>query len=179
MRCIITGHTTGIGKELFAHFKNLGWDVVGISRTTGINLETDLETVVSLSTGCDLFINNTYCNDAQIKLVTSLHNRVKKMVVMGSIASDYAEKFGQYGKNKAELERVCKTLNQQQDTNILYLKITMLEDATSTDSPVKYSEVIDTIMWGIKNNSVTQIDFGLKATEKTKRLIKEKFNISL
>lgn len=179
MRCVITGHTTGIGKILYTHFVNLGWTVTGISRSTGFDLEKDLDFIVESSYNCDLFINNACVKDAQIKLLNKLHDRVGKMIVMGSIASDYPEQFGEYGINKAELEDACKKLNQLPGVNILYLKITMLEDATSTDCPIKYADVLDSITWAIKNNAVTQIDFGLKATEETKRLIKNKFNISL
>jgi NAD(P)-dependent dehydrogenase (short-subunit alcohol dehydrogenase family) len=37
-RCVITGHTSGLGLALFEHFKNKGWDVEGYSRSNGYDL---------------------------------------------------------------------------------------------------------------------------------------------
>lgn len=56
MKCIITGHTKGIGKFLYNHFSEK-YDVLGISRTTGYDLNTDISKIVELSKNCDLFVN--------------------------------------------------------------------------------------------------------------------------
>jgi hypothetical protein len=180
MLCIITGHTTGLGKCLYTHFEKLGHTVVGISRTTGYNLETDIDRVIADSIGCDLFINNAYINDAQIKLAKSLHNKVGKMVVMGSIAGDYHNQMNNnYSFIKSELSKVCKILSGIPETKILHLKISMLEDAISTENPIKYQEVINTIDFWLTSPRISEISFDLKLTPFTRYGIKKNLNLTV
>lgn len=182
MKCTITGHTHGIGKELYNHFVNKGWDVVGFSRSNGYDLNTSIEQVVSLSKGSDLFINNTF-GPYQIDLLNQLQGSVPKIIVLGSIAGDYFDQMlpqcKPYGEIKNRLETQCKYHSARSSSNILYLKISMLENALSCDNPINYKEVTSAVDWWLDNPRINQMDFELKLTDYTVNQIKERLGIDL
>ena len=61
MKVVITGHTWGIGKALYQHFQTLGgWEVIGLSRSNGYDIDKDFDKVVEKASGCFLFVNNDY-----------------------------------------------------------------------------------------------------------------------
>ena len=69
MKIVITGHTSGIGKCLYDKFITFGHEVIGVSRTTGYDLNTDVDRVVELAENCDLFVNNCYVGASQKELL--------------------------------------------------------------------------------------------------------------
>ena len=71
MKIAITGHTEGIGKYLVG---TLPAD--GFSRSNGYNIETP-SNLLSIVTGYDVFINNTYHPTAQEKLFTEIFKKWK------------------------------------------------------------------------------------------------------
>jgi hypothetical protein len=121
-KCVITGHTKGIGLSFYKHFIAKGWNVVGF------NTDTGLDSVVEQAQGCDLFINNAYANGLQISLFNQLHASVKKMVVCGSIAARYPDpKMPAYSHHKKELEdRVIDVANTRRtgQADIVLLQLT-------------------------------------------------------
>lgn len=176
MKCIITGHTLGIGKEIYEHLKNQGHDVVGISRTSGYDLSKDIDKIIEVAKGCDLFVNNAHVGDCQLQLLNHLHDKVNKMIVMGSIAGDYHQIIqSEYSNNKLKLANRCKELSLLPTNNIVHIKISMLEDAVSGDVLISFKEVVDVIDFWIKNSRLTSIDFEFKLTPFTLEKIKEKF----
>lgn len=176
MKCIITGHTEGVGKTLFDDLKAQGHEVIGISRATGYNLSTDIEQVIALANGCDLFINNAYVGDCQLQLLNSLHNKVKKMIVMGSIAGDYHQLIqSEYSQNKLNLANRCREISLLPENSVLHLKISMLEDAISGDNLISFNEVKDIVNFWIQNSKISAIDLEFKLTPFTLEKIKEKF----
>jgi hypothetical protein len=178
MKIVITGHTSGIGKYLYNYFSKDN-EVIGISRTTGYNLETDIDKIIEQSKNADLFINNSSVNDCQIKLLESLHNEVKKMIVIGSIAGEYDQLIqSEYSRNKKELEKRSKEISLIPNSNILYLKISMLEDAISSDVLISFEEVLNVIKFWLDNPKLSRIDFEFKLTPFTLEKVKEKFNAS-
>ena len=177
MKIVITGHTTGIGKYLYDHFSTNN-TVIGISRITGYDLSTNLAEVVELAKGADLFINNAAIDDCQIKLLESLHDKVGKMIILGSIAGEYHQLINsEYSENKKNLEQRCKEVSLMPNNNLLYLKISMLEDALSSDMLISFSEVSDVIDYWLTNPKLTRIDFEFKLTPFTLEKVKEKFNV--
>ena len=114
----ITGTTRGIGKALADHFKKLEWEVVELNRG---------DTIIETAKGCDLFINNSYIDGHQIDIFNQLYASVAKMVVMGSIASDYPDPDMQkYSQHKKELkDRVLEVANgSEKKADILLLQLT-------------------------------------------------------
>jgi hypothetical protein len=178
MKIIITGHTSGIGKYLYDHYSN-NHEVIGVSRSTGYDLSSDIDAVVNIASNCDLFINNCYVNTAQAELLDRLHSSVKQMIVFGSIAGTYHTLIqSDYSKNKMELSTRCKELSLIPGTNILHVNISMLEDAVSGDTLIKYKEVLDLLNFWISNPIFTNIDYQFKLTPYTITHVKEKFNAS-
>jgi hypothetical protein len=183
MKCNITGHTFGVGKKLFDHFTALGWKVQGFSRSNGFDINDKLDEIVELSKDCDLFINNAFVKTHQINLLDKLQGIVPKIIVMGSIAGDYYEQMypscRPYGEIKHQLEQKCKKLSSTSTSNIVYIKISMLENSISCDHPILYDDVIAAIVWWIENPRINQIDFELKLTNYTRLKIKENLGIDL
>ena len=90
MKVVITGHTWGVGKALYEHFQTFfGWEVIGLSRSNGYDIDVDFDKVVKAASGCFLFINNAYRDKQQTRLVNALKDKVTKMIVMGSVSRQY------------------------------------------------------------------------------------------
>lgn len=82
MKIGITGTTSGIGKTLYYKFNN----TVNFDRVHG-SLD-DLDLVYEKFSDCDIFINNAYDGDTQIKLLKFFYNqwkgKNKKIISIGS-----------------------------------------------------------------------------------------------
>lgn len=135
----ITGTTRGLGKALHDHFVNKGCWVIAFNRGSDI---------VSGAVGCDLFINNAY--DIQTDLLNQLYASVGKMVVMGSIVTDFPDvEMPDYTAQKTKLEERVLELNS---SNILLLK---LSSTAYNDSQI----VINAIEYWLANPLVNVISF--------------------
>jgi hypothetical protein len=153
MKCVITGHTSGLGKSFFDYFSSLGWNVIGY------NTETGLTGVLEDAIGCDLFINNAYANGIQIELLNQLYNKVDKMIVCGSIASDIPDTdLPDYSRNKKELEQRVLDITNVKNKNhadILLLKL--------TSSSYKNTKlIIDTVNFWLENPSVISVAYNIE-----------------
>ena len=111
MKIAITGHTSGIGKELFDRLSE-SHEVVGFSRSNGYDITKNVTSIVRSALGCDLFINNAHEYEFQTVLFNELfsywaHDPSKFIINMGSVAK-YTELYrvneqSYYGKTKKEL----------------------------------------------------------------------------
>jgi hypothetical protein len=134
----ITGTTRGLGKALHDHFVNKGCWVIAFNRGSD----------VSDAVGCDLFINNAY--GIQIEILNQLYTSVGKMVVIGSIVTDFPDvAMPDYTDQKTKLEERVLELNRP---NILLLK---LSSTAYNDSQV----VINAIEYWLANPLVNVISF--------------------
>jgi hypothetical protein len=134
----ITGTTRGLGKALYDHFVNQGHHVVAFNRGTDI----------SDAVGCDLLINNTY--GIQMDILNQLYASVGKMVVMGSIVTDFPDvEMPDYTVQKTRLEERVLDLNLP---NILLLK---LSSTAYNDSQI----IINAIEYWLANPLVNVISF--------------------
>ena len=77
MKCLITGHTKGIGKSLYDAFVLMGFEVIGVSRSNGYDISERYQDIVALAETCDLVINNAYCQDYQTRLLRDLAGKTK------------------------------------------------------------------------------------------------------
>ena len=70
----ITGHTSGIGLNLFEVFSSNGHEVTGYSRRTGADIEDPdvRKRIIDENADCDIFINNAYSPNGQTKLLEEL-----------------------------------------------------------------------------------------------------------
>jgi hypothetical protein len=63
MKVVITGHTRGLGLELYKVFSDNGYEVEGYSRSNGFDISNGLDV------DADIFINNAYAPKAQTDLL--------------------------------------------------------------------------------------------------------------
>lgn len=178
MKIIITGHTKGLGKYFFDHFSNdSNNQVIGISRSTGHDLETSLEKIIEIADGCDVFINNAYVNKSQNELVKKLNNRVSMMIVSGSQGGFFNNLIPtEYGNNKKELAELCHlvSLDKNNTTKILHLDLSYLEgnevdleDPTNIacDHETTFKEVCDVVDLWLRTPSFNNVRFNFKLTD--------------
>jgi short-subunit dehydrogenase involved in D-alanine esterification of teichoic acids len=73
-KAAITGHTSGIGLNLFEIFTANGHEVTGYSRSTGSDIEDPAvrKQIIEENADCDIFINNAYSPNGQTMLLREL-----------------------------------------------------------------------------------------------------------
>jgi hypothetical protein len=134
-RYIITGHGRGLGQAWYEHFKYfepMGLEVIGFGQINGdgYDLVKNFEQVCAAAEGADVFINNAYQQDLQLKFLNRLHCRVGAMIISGSVAADdlASEPMDvDYGRFKRDLELRTVALGnvkQPSSCDLLYLKLT-------------------------------------------------------
>jgi len=174
MKVVITGHTWGIGKALYDSFKSAEWEVVGLSRSNGYDIDADFDKVVEAATGADLFINNAYRDRQQTRLVHALKNKVKKMVVMGSVSRHYPELIHtDYVHDKQELAEACRLISiDPNGIDILHLDLSFIEQPIPNDDPtafssdyvIKFDEILNAVDFWMTNPKIRQMEFVWKLT---------------
>lgn len=94
-KVVVTGHTSGIGKEIFEYFsKDPNNSVFGFSRSTGYDIKNRAirNEIIEFSTDADIFVNNAYSwhDDSQLILLRNMfhkwHGQDKIIINMSSIA---------------------------------------------------------------------------------------------
>jgi hypothetical protein len=92
MKYALTGHTQGIGKQLF---ERLSPNVIGFSRSTGYDITRydDCRRIIEESLDCDVFINNAHKPYSQtlifINLIKAWKDREDKTIInVGSRITD-------------------------------------------------------------------------------------------
>ena len=79
MRISITGHTSGIGKDLASRLVALGHQVIGFSLDNGHDIGSPLmqKKILPIIKKSDMFINNAYHETGQTKLLTEILDAYK------------------------------------------------------------------------------------------------------
>lgn len=120
MQVAITGHTGGIGKEIYQYFQNKNYNCIGFSRSNGYdisNLTARME-IAELSKNCDIFVNNAYCNfdDSQLDMLmkmTNLFSNQEKIIInistRATIFDHNTEKLNLYKESKLKIDKFCET----------------------------------------------------------------------
>jgi hypothetical protein len=138
MKVGITGTTRGLGQALHDHFVNKGHHVIAFNRGSDIGD----------AVGCDLLINNAY--GIQMDILNQLYTSVGKMVVMGSIVTDFPDvEMPDYTQQKTKLEERVLDLKSP---NVVLLK---LSSTAYNDSQI----VINAIEYWLANPLVNVISF--------------------
>jgi nucleoside-diphosphate-sugar epimerase len=154
MRCCITGHTKGLGKALYEHFQNKGWEVIGFSRSNGYNISDNFAEIINRALGADLFINNAYADGLQLDLMMLLHDKVKKQIVCGSVASDVPDPtMPEYSKNKRKLEEHFLKLADSNSMLLLKLTSSSYQDVVT---------VCNTVDFWLNNSSIVSVTFNIE-----------------
>jgi hypothetical protein len=92
MKVAITGHTAGIGKELYNYFSRKNAEVIGMSRSNGYDLETSVDSIIENAKDCDIFINNAFDSFGQTLMLLDLFYKwkdTKKTIInVGSVVAE-------------------------------------------------------------------------------------------
>lgn len=91
-KIVITGNTSGIGKQIQYRLKTAGYEVLGLSKSNGFDLADTSKVVQAiLDFDPDVVFNNAYHPEGQLKLLTHLHalwtGRQKVIINTGSVAA--------------------------------------------------------------------------------------------
>jgi hypothetical protein len=176
MKVAITGHTSGIGKELYKYFSKKNAEVIGMSRSNGYDLETSVDRIIENAKDCDIFINNAYRDDKQLELLDGLYKHVHRIVVCGSVSRFYPDLIKtDYVYDKQVLAERCRLLSLATDNvaNILHLDLSFIElTDVSLDQPltftsdynIKYQEIVNAVDFWIHNPKIRQMEFVWKLT---------------
>lgn len=182
MRCVITGHTIGIGKAIAEYFSSKGWEVIGLSRSNGYDVNSRYDDMVQVARTADLFVNNMSRNNCQVRFLHDLIGKVSKIICCGSIAADFHQQIkDQYSQEKLELKNLCKqySMTHQDYTKILHLNISLTQDSIETDCGVPHSDIVNSIEFWLSNQRVNNIEFELKLNPLTIKNIKNEFGIDV
>lgn len=178
MRCVITGHTVGIGKAIATHFKSKGWEVIGLSRSNGFDVFTRYHEMLEIAKTADIFVNNMSRDNCQVNFLNELIGYVPKIICCGSIAADYSHYLkDQYSQEKLELKKLCKkySLTHQDKTKILHLNISLTEDSRETNCGLPHSDIINAVDFWMSNPRINNIEFELKLNDFTIENLKKDF----
>ena len=105
----VTGHTSGIGKEIYEYCQFHGALVKGYSRSNGFDLkEGDGDKIINaiLKDDPEVVFNHAWFPRAQNKILKILH-REKVVINTGSATCYYSIGASIYEKDKAELRDYC------------------------------------------------------------------------
>lgn len=176
-KIVITGHTRGIGKAIYDKFTEVSChDIVGISRSNGFDIDADFDKVVAEATGAEIFINNAYRDQQQLKLFHALKDKVDMMVVMGSVSRHYPELIPtDYVHDKQALAEACRleSINPN-GIPILHLDLSFIEGteinyddptAFNSDYNTSFEDIVDTIIFWAQKPSIRQVEFRWKLTD--------------
>lgn len=147
MKIYVTGHTSGLGKEIYKYYTYLGETVEGMSRSNGYDL--DCGTAAFVRNDFDLYINNAYSNYAQVDLLYRLfetnQGRDCTIINIGSVSADGNKDYpNQYAVHKAALEKACSQL-QLIDTDCRVVHVKLGRMATPMTDHCREYPRIDTL----------------------------------
>jgi len=170
MKIAITGHSRGIGKELFDIFDK-DHQVEGFSRSNGFNIAENQRLICRSVKDFDVFVNNAWRGYAQIDLLNSLFEMWKddetKTIVNISSLSKYPGLSGNttgYSASKAALshqafllmfktDRKCRMIN----VNPGYVETDMTQKLHGKTNMLTAKETADAIAWAINQPQHVEI----------------------
>ena len=160
MRVAITGHTKGLGKELYNRFD----DVKGFSTSNDYDVSDnyDRAKIINQIRDCDLFINNAHPFFDQTRLLFEVFDEWKyedKTIVniISRAKYDNISKGFMYAASKASLSHLSHNLrfNTDKKCKIIDVNPGLLESELSS---LAYKEIADIVMWCI--NQPEHIEIG-------------------
>jgi short-subunit dehydrogenase len=121
----VIGHTKGIGKAIADLYKRKKYEIVGLSRTTGYDLETDQEKIIEKLVDYELIVVNAYAKFGQYHLLkriySEFHHHYKKVVVITSTSGtpqgkdedNYGADYNEYCWHKEHLIKYVSELQEE------------------------------------------------------------------
>lgn len=159
MNVYITGHTSGLGKELHDWFVSQGYNVEGFSKSNGYDINKDFVRILNSIPQDSLFVNNAYADGVQENFIHELHNKVDKMIVVGSIASRFPDDAQpKYSEDKKRVEdafyKYATHAISPTDTRYLLLNIT----SSAYENPTL---IKNTIRFWLDNPGVLEVGYNV------------------
>jgi len=166
----ITGHLSGLGKELYNRIPNsIGFDIG--SHHDIKNPEPWLDTLLN----CDVFINNAYDGFHQVNMLEKVFkqwiDKDKLIINISSTASEIKHinyQMGFYPIHKKALDEACMRLQHiEKNCRVVNVKIGWMDTPMSEDfveEKLDTKDVVDKIIYIIENKDITSmtIDRGFK-----------------
>ena len=170
MKIAITGHSKGIGKELYDIFDS-DHQVEGFSRSNGYNISEKHRLIARSVKDCDVFVNNAWKGYYQLELLNAVFDMWKddetKTIVNISSLSKYHGLSGNtsgYSASKAALshqafilmfktDRKCRMIN----VNPGYVETDMTKKLHGQTNMLSAKECADAIAWAIKQPQHVEI----------------------
>jgi len=153
MKAVITGHTSGIGKAVYELLEGAGFNVVGLSRSNGYNIqEADKVVRKVISEDPDIFINNAYHLKSQTDILKKTYQEFKfqdKLIVnicsVAALIPKTHEDYGmEYASDKRAQRKFCEEVNfeySKKDFNKVKCKLTNLNfDYVKTNFKSKHDK---------------------------------------
>ena len=157
MKIAITGHTSGLGKAIYNHFNNIGYEIIGLSRSNGFCIPEKLEEIIDIAKTCDLFFNNAHVGTTQCDFIKRLFKDTM-IVTSGSMGADHWQTGMPYYVEKFQIEKIHKFHRSQTPKAMLLLKMGYLENYTDRKS-IPYSQIISSIKTWLENPRISMIEF--------------------
>ena len=123
-RIFITGHTRGIGKAIFDLYKSKNFLCHGVSKSTGMDVDKDCDTIVQQMANFQYIVLNAYEKDSQLRMLQMIVERYqdepKKIAVITSTSGTPAgmdsslkqQEYNWYCKNKKSLIEYIEKIQQ-------------------------------------------------------------------
>jgi len=123
-RIYITGHTRGIGKAIFDLYKGKNFLCHGVSKSTGMDIDKDCDTIVQQMANFQYIVLNAYEKDSQLRMLQMIVKRYqdqpKKIAVITSTSGTPAgmdsslkqQEYNWYCKNKKSLIEYIEKIQQ-------------------------------------------------------------------
>lgn len=107
-RIALTGHTRGIGQQLWNRLHDRGFELKGYSTSNGYNLQrvsTCKKVITEIADwNADVFVNCAYVPDNQVRLLYLMYehwqNKPRLIINVGATSSDSITNFSQMGYNE-------------------------------------------------------------------------------
>lgn len=160
MKITITGHTSGLGQEIYNHFVNQDYEVLGMSRSNGYDISKDdgFDRVVNQAKQSDIFFNNVYLGLRQAEFIKNLYE-FTTIITSGSMAAELPD-YNQYSNDKFEVEKVHKRFVKFSPYPMLLLKMGYLENWNSKSiKTIKFNTVLNYIDFWLLNKQASMINF--------------------
>ena len=176
MKIALTGHTRGIGKEIYQYFENENFNCLGFSRSNGFDISNSekRKQIAELSKDCDIFVNNAYCNfdDSQLEMLKEMtnifHNQKKIIINVSTRATIFNyenQQLNLYKESKKKLDQFCE--KQIRNPWIINLKPGLVDTSRVeklTGNKMSTSSIVSVIDFVLKNQQLyktSSITFGL------------------
>jgi hypothetical protein len=160
MRIGIIGHRGLLGSAISAEFSS-GNDIIGMSRSTGFDLQANYKEIVDICTECDVVFNNAHVGTIQADVIKSLSSTQVKLITSGSIAANYS--YSDYCKQKKIIEDTYQLYLGKYTSRCLLLKMGYLEGVESALAKnfktIPLAAITSSIRHWLSNTRITRIEF--------------------